>query len=207
MIENILMHLVALIDKFGYFGIAFLMTIESSFLPFPSEIVIPPAGYLASKGKMNIILVILAGSIGSVIGAYINYYIGKIYGKKFILGIGKYFGVKEKHFDKAEAFFYKHGAISTFTGRLLPVIRQYISIPAGIAKMSHIKFAGYTFLGALIWNTVLAVIGYLVGDNQEKIKEYSKELTICAIIVVAVIISIYIFINYKKNRGEADGNV
>ena len=207
MIENILMHLVALIDKFGYFGIAFLMTIESSFLPFPSEIVIPPAGYLAPKGKMNIILVILAGSIGSVIGAYINYYIGKIYGKKFILGIGKYFGVKENHFDEASAVFFKHGAISTFTGRLLPVIRQYISIPAGIAKMSHIKFAGYTFLGALIWNTVLAVIGYLVGDNQEKIKEYSKELTICAIIVVAVIISIYIFINYKKNRGEADGNV
>lgn len=207
MIENVLMYLIALIDKLGYFGVGFLMMIESSFLPFPSEIVIPPAGYLASQGKMNIVLVILAGSIGSVLGAYVNYYIGKLYGKKFVLGVGKYFGVKEEHFNKAEKFFNRHGAIGTFTGRLLPVIRQYISIPAGMANMSHIKFSGYTFLGALIWNTVLALIGYLVGNNQEKIKAYSHELSIAAVMSVVVIISIYVFVNYRKNRGEVDGNI
>lgn len=211
MIESILLWFVDLIDKMGYFGVAFFMMLESSVLPVPSEIVVPPAGYLVYQGKMNMFWVIFSGTIGSLVGAYINYFVAKAFGKKVILGIGKYVGLKEKSFNKAEVFFYKHGSISTFTGRLLPVIRHYISVIAGIAKMSHKKFIFYTVAGAAIWNTILAYIGYFAGVKQEKVadyyKQYSAQIIIGIIISVIIIVFVYIFINKRKNRGEADGNV
>lgn len=207
MIETTLIWFVSLIEKLGYFGIGFLMMIESSVLPLPSEIVVPPAGYLVYQGKMNMFWVIFSGTIGSLAGAYVNYFLARAFGKKIILGLGKYIGLKEKSFNKAEKFFYKHGSISTFSGRLLPVIRHYISVIAGIAKMEHKKFIIYTVLGAAIWNAILAYIGYFAGAEQEKIKEYSKELSICAILFVVILVVIYTMLNIRKNRGEKNADL
>lgn len=207
MIESAMLWFVALIGKMGYFGIGILMMVESSVLPLPSEIVVPPAGYLVYKGEMNMFWVIFSGTVGSLAGAYINYFLARAFGKKVILGVGKYIGLKEKSFNKAEKFFYKHGSISTFSGRLLPVIRHYISVIAGIARMSHKKFMFYTLLGAAIWNTILAYLGYFAGAEQEKIKEYSKEISIGAVIFVFILVCIYIMVNKRKSRGEENGNV
>ena len=203
MIVSILNWLLHLIDTIGYLGIVILMTIESSFIPFPSEVVIPPAGYLAAQGKMNIILVIICGTIGSLLGAYINYFLAMKFGAKIFLKIGKIFGITEKELNKSEQFFNEHGAISTFTGRLLPVIRQYISIPAGIARMSHIKFIIYTVAGAGIWNIVLAFLGYFLGNNEKLIHEYSQKISGIVVIIVIVILAGYVII-YKwiKKRGK-----
>ena len=187
MIVSILNWLLHLIDTIGYLGIVILMTIESSFIPFPSEVVIPPAGYLAAQGKMNIILVIICGTIGSLLGAYINYFLAMKFGAKIFLKIGKIFGITEKELNKSEQFFNEHGAISTFTGRLIPVIRQYISIPAGIARMSHIKFIIYTVAGAGVWNIVLAFLGYFLGNNEKLIHEYSRKISGIVVIIVIVL--------------------
>ncbi len=206
MIEFVMTNLLHLIDTIGYAGIVILMTIESSFIPFPSEIVIPPAGYLAAQGKMNIVYVIIAGTLGSLAGAYVNYYLARKFGEKIFLKIGKPFGLKQKDLDKAENFFNKHGAVGTFTGRLVPVVRQYISIPAGMAKMKHSKFIFYTSLGAGIWNIILAVLGYVLGNNESLIKQYSKKISILMMIVVAIIILGYIFINKKREKGEKNAD-
>jgi membrane protein DedA with SNARE-associated domain len=207
MIEEVLKWLLHLIDTIGYAGIVILMAIESSFIPFPSEIVIPPAGYLAAQGKMNLLLVIISGIIGSIIGAYVNYFIAKWFGEAVFLKIGKPFGLKKEHFEKAKKFFYEHGAISTFTGRLLPVIRQYISIPAGIAKMSHIKFMLYTATGAGIWNAILAMLGYYIGNNEKLLKQYSKNISVAMICLVVVMIIVYIYFKKKNKKGEENADL
>ena len=154
-----------LIYNFGYLGVFVLMTIESSFIPFPSEIILIPAGYLAFKGDLNIFLIIAFAVIGSVIGALINYYIGYYLGKKYLLKHKKIFFIKEKHLLKSENFFKKHGNLATFIGRLIPVVRQYISIPAGFSNMKLSKFIFWTFSGALIWSTFLTLLGYLLGGT------------------------------------------
>ena len=133
-------------DKWGYIGIILLMTLESCFIPFPSEIVMIPAGYLASKDELNLWLCILCGIFGSVLGALINYYVCYFWGKDFVLKWGKYFGIDEKKFSKFESFFNKHGEFSTFISRLIPGIRQYISLPAGLVKMKILNFIFFIIL-------------------------------------------------------------
>ncbi len=183
----------------GYPGIILLMTIESSFVPFPSEIIIPPAAYLASIGEMNIFLVILSGIFGSLIGALINYTLALYLGRAIVYRIAdhrifKILLINSSKIKKAEDFFLKYGNISTFTGRLLPVIRQLISLPAGFSKMSLKYFTFYTFLGSGIWVTILAIFGYAFGAKQELFISYYKEIVyglIFIAIVIIVIISIY----------------
>lgn len=197
MIEQIASFVVNIIDKTGYLGVVFFMMIESSFIPFPSEIVVPPAGYLVSQGRMSMSLVIISSVLGSVLGGLVNYYIAVRFGRPFIMNYGKYFFLTESKFQKVERFFKNHGEITTFVGRLLPGIRQYISFPAGLAKMNLFRFTIFTALGAGIWSVVLAYTGYFVGTNLHIIKEHINKITIVIIPSLVVLVIVYIYL-YKK---------
>ena len=199
MIHDIANTIVSYIGDMGYWGIFLLMFIESTFFPFPSEIIMIPAGYLAYKGDMNLYMVIFMGISGSLAGALVNYYLAMSFGRAFILKYGKYFFIKEKTLDKLESFFTTHGEISTFTGRLIPGIRQLISLPAGLARMNIAKFSFYTSLGAGIWVVVLVAVGYLVGSNEELISEYLKSATLIALVSV-VFITLFYIVRYKRRK-------
>lgn len=177
MLRELAQALVDLIFEWGYLGIFFLMVVESSFIPFPSEIVLIPAGYLASKGDMGILAIMFFAISGSVVGALINYYLALRLGRKILQRYGKYFFIKESTLNKMDDYFKKHGAISTFIGRLIPGIRQLISIPAGLSKMNLIVFVFYTSLGAGIWAFILVMLGYFIGENQELVDIYLKQIT------------------------------
>ena len=197
------------LDHLNYWTITLLMAIESSFIPFPSEIVIPPAAYKSAigRGDMNILLVIVFATIGADFGALINYYIAYFLGRPIIYRfansrIGHMCLITEKSVRKAEDYFDKHGAISTFIGRLIPAIRQLISIPAGLARMKLGSFMLYTTLGAGIWNTVLAGIGYYLStipgiETEEQlmalVNQYSHEIGYAIIAIVVTIIAILIY--------------
>ncbi|QXE89401.1 DedA family protein [Geomonas subterranea] len=184
--------LVETIGAMGYPGIFLLMALESSVFPIPSELVMPPAGYLAQQGQMNMLVAIVCGTLGSLIGAYANYFAAHYLGRPLLLKYGKYVFITEEKFAKVERFFKDHGEISTFIGRLLPVVRHLISLPAGLAGMNHVKFSLYTLLGAGIWVTVLTFIGYFIGSNQELIMRYSHQALIGVVIVSALIIAVYV---------------
>ncbi|OQY42951.1 MAG: DedA family protein [Fusobacteriia bacterium 4572_74] len=190
--SEIVGFLVGTIGNMGYFGIILLMFLESSFFPFPSEVIMIPAGYLAYTGEMNFILVVIFGILGSLLGSWFNYFLASRYGRKLLLKI-----TKEEKIQKLEEFFEKHGHISTFTGRLIPGLRQYISFPAGLAKMNPLKFSIYTGLGAGIWCVILTLLGYILGENQEMIHKYLKEITIITLILVSILIIGYV---YKKKK-------
>lgn len=175
------------------------MFLESSFFPFPSEAIMIPAGYLAFQGEMNLITTITVGTVGSLAGALFNYFLAIKYGRKFLLRYGKYFFLKPESLDKLERFFAKHGEISTFNGRLIPGIRQYISMPAGLAKMPIGRFSAYTILGAGIWVTVLALLGYYLGANEAEIAKYLKSAVVVALIFIASL-TLFYYIR-KRNKG------
>ncbi|MBN1257747.1 MAG: DedA family protein [Planctomycetes bacterium] len=191
----------------GYPGIIILMAIESSFIPFPSEIIIPPAGYLASAAggeKMSLALIILCGIFGSLIGAFVNYYIAVYAGRPFVIKYGRYFLITEDKLEKCEEFFKNHGEITTFVGRLIPMIRQLISFPAGLARMNLAKFTLYTTLGAGIWVIILAFIGYWVGNNMELVEKYLQNATVWMLGGVIVLVLCYIkFHSFRKKRRAA----
>ncbi len=192
-------YLVDTIFHFGYIGIFILMAIESSFIPFPSEIVLIPAGYLAYQGEMSITLIMISAIVGSLTGAYINYLISMSLGRAFILRYGKYFFISEETLQKLDSFFYTHGSISTFTGRLIPGIRQLISIPAGMCKMDLKKFTLYTAFGAGIWALILVLLGYFIGENQKLIHTYLKEITLVTLLLITLLIIWYIK-RHKKTK-------
>jgi len=192
--------LVDTIGSMGYPGIMLLMFIESTFIPLPSELVIPPAGYLISQNQMSWTGVIASGTLGSVLGAVFNYTIAMYLGRPFILKYGRYFGISQSHFIKGENFFLKHGNISTFIGRLILGVRHYISFPAGLCKMKIGKFCFYTALGAGIWVWILTYIGYFVGNNKEKIIEVSKQWSLYVIIACVLLIALYILWHKRKQK-------
>ena len=197
------------LEHLNYWTIMILMTIESSFIPFPSEIVVPPAAYKAAvNDEMNIYLVVLFATIGANFGALINYYLAKWLGRPIVYKFANSrFGhmclIDEEKVKKAEAYFDKHGSISTFIGRLIPGIRQLISIPAGLARMKLGPFLLYTTLGAGIWNCVLAAIGYYLStvpgiETEEQliaqVTVYSKEI---GYIITGLIVFVVCFLVYK----------
>lgn len=198
MIHELAQDLVDLIFDWGYVGIFLLMAVESSFIPFPSEIVLIPAGYLASQGEMSIPLILLSGLSGSLVGAFVNYYLALLVGRKMLEKYGKYIFISHKALNKMDSYFAKHGHISTFTGRLIPGIRQLISIPAGLAKMNIVQFSLFTTLGAGIWALVLTLLGYIIGQNQELIDTYLKEITIFTVIAVIITLGIYFYLQKKR---------
>lgn len=199
MIHEIANTIVSYIGDLGYTGIFLLMFLESTFFPFPSEIVMVPAGYLAYKGEMNLYAVVTVGILGSVAGALFNYYLAIHFGRKFLLHYGKYFFIKETTLDKLEIFFNKHGELSTFNGRLVPGIRQLISLPAGLARMNVVKFSLYTALGAGIWVIVLVALGYLIGTQEELLSEYLHLATLVALLCV-VLITLFYIIRHKRRQ-------
>jgi len=174
LLHGAVLWIVATVGRLGYPGIVALMFLESSFFPFPSEVVIPPAGYLASRGEMSLVWVIAAGILGSLLGALFNYGLAVWLGRPFLHRYGRYVGLTPRALERVEGFFRRHGEISTFVGRLVPGVRQYISFPAGLARMRLVPFCLYTCLGAGAWVVVLAAIGYFVGNNQELVVAYSR---------------------------------
>lgn len=195
--------LVNTVGRMGYTGITALMFLESSFFPFPSEVVMPPAGYLAWKGEMSLWAVLLAGIAGSILGAVFNYWVAVKFGRPFLLKYGKYFFVSQESVEKAEKFFNKHGHVSTLVGRLLPVIRQYISLPAGIARMPMRTFILFTGIGAGAWVIILTVLGYVLGEHQELLKEYLHVITLGCIAAAVIIIGGYLLLlKIKKNKNK-----
>lgn len=194
--------LVDTIGVMGYPGIFILMAMESSVIPIPSELVMPPAGYLAHLGEMNMTAAIICGTVGSLVGAYANYLAAHYLGRPLLLKYGKYVWITEEKFAKVETFFHKHGEISTFIGRLLPVVRHLISLPAGLAGMNRWKFALYTLAGAGLWCTVLTWIGYLIGKEEALIVRYSHHAVIGAVIFSAVLAAVYVWRHKRQNRPD-----
>ncbi len=190
--QEIATAIVALVRDFGYLGIFIMMFLESTFFPFPSEVAMIPSGYLAFKGDMNLTLVIAVGIAGSLAGALFNYYLAKRYGRRGVLKFGKYFFFDEEKLDKMEAFFKKHGSFSTLTSRLIPGVRQFISLPAGLAKMPIKSFLLYTGIGAGVWVTILALLGYFIGGNEALIDTYLHQIIIGTLILIVFATILYV---------------
>lgn len=200
------------LEHLNYWTISLLMTIESSFIPFPSEVVVPPAAYhAASNGEMNVILIILFATLGAICGALINYFISLWIGKPLVYKfadskLGHMLLLSGEKVQNAENYFNEHGAVSTFVGRLIPAIRQLISIPAGLSKMPLGRFVAFTALGAGIWNTVLAMLGFVlekkVPEDQliDTVTHYSHEIGYSIAAIVVVVLAVIIIKNYRKNH-------
>jgi membrane protein DedA with SNARE-associated domain len=192
--------ILATVGSWGYTGIFVLMALESTVLPVPSELVLIPAGYLAYEGKMSFILIVLASTIGSLAGAFLNYAFALWVGRPFLERYGRYFFVRPALLHKTDAFFLSHGAISTFTGRLIPGIRHLISLPAGLTRMDPWKFSLYTCLGAGIWSLVLTLMGYFIGGNEALIKDNLPLVTGAVLGSVALILVSYYF--WQKRQAD-----
>ena len=172
-------------DNLNYGTIALLMAVESSFIPFPSELVVPPAAYKAMQHEsgLSIVLIVLFATLGALAGAFINYFLAKLLGRPIVYKfadsrLGHFLLLDAGKVEKAEDFFREHGAISTLVGRLIPAIRQLISIPAGLSKMKLTAFALYTAIGATFWNIILAILGYVAHGQKDMIQQDSHELSI-----------------------------
>lgn len=189
-------------EGLSYLGVFILMAIESSFLPLPSELVIPPAAWLASQGKMSLWIIILAGTLGSMLGATINYFLSLWLGRPLVYALiesklAKFLRLKRSDLEKTEKMFLKNANQATFIGRLLPVVRHLISIPAGFTKMPYGPFIFFTALGSFIWVSILAVLGYVLGSNQDAIVRYYHEFKIFFWLALGLWLLWFLF---KKSR-------
>ncbi len=189
----------------NYFTITLLMAVESSFIPFPSEVVVPPAAWKAASGELNIVLVVMFSTLGSLIGAFINYYLALWIGRPLVYKfaeskLGHLLLLDAHKVKKAEDYFIRKGNISTLIGRLIPGVRQLISIPAGLVKMNLKNFILYTVIGAGIWNVVLATIGYLAQGQADVIDRYSAEISIVVVVLVVLFIGYVVYRTFFKKR-------
>ena len=191
--------------RLGYPGILVLMAIESSILPLPSELVMPPAGYLAAKGQMNSVLAVGVGTLGSVIGALVNYGLALFVGEPLLRKYGKYVLVSARSLDRTEAFFRRHGEISTLIGRLLPVVRHLISIPAGVSRMNLGRFIFFTALGAGLWCAILTYLGWIIGRHGEQVEAVIGTYvhhTLLTYILPGVVILLAAYVLWRR-RGQS----
>ena len=192
-------------NHMNYYTITLLMAIESSFVPLPSEVVIPPAIWQALRtGELNIYLVVLFATFGAIIGATFNYLMARWLGRVIVYSlaeskVGKLFLLNRAKVEHAEAYFNRHGRSSTFIGRLIPGIRHLISIPAGLAKINVKQFVLYTALGSGIWHIILATLSYYLYTQQDLLKKYMHELSL-GLLAVGVIFVIYLIYKNKKNK-------
>jgi len=194
-------------EHMNYFTITVLMAVESSFIPFPSEAVIPPAAWKAAQGDLNLLLVIFFGTVGALIGALVNYYLAKTLGKiaiyRFVSSrIGRMCLLDMKQIEKAEHYFVRYGNVSTFFGRLIPVVRQVISIPAGLAGMPLKSFIIYTTLGAMLWNIMLAMLGYLLQSQKQYFEQYYRELALILGGLSILFVVYIVYKGFKKNQNQ-----
>ncbi|MFL6359428.1 MAG: DedA family protein [Nitrososphaeraceae archaeon] len=188
------------IAQLGYTGIFFLMILESALIPIPSEIIMPFSGFLSSTGRLDPLLVTLSGSLGNLVGSVLTYYLGIKAGRKFILKYGRYIFFKKEHLESTENLFERYGDRISFAGRLLPGIRTYVSLPAGIGKTNFTKFVAYTFAGSLIWNSMLTYVGMSLGSNWKNIGKYSAYLDVAALLAVAVFVIWFVYKTKRKSK-------
>jgi membrane protein DedA with SNARE-associated domain len=197
-------------ENINYISVFLLMTLESTFLPVPSELVVPPAAWKAAQGEMNFVLLILFSTVGCILGALINYTIAKYLGRKIIYSlvetkVAHMLLLNRGHIEKAESFFIKYGKSSTFIGRLVPVIRHLISIPAGLSQMNIPNFVFYTALGSAIWNSILAALGYFLYKQQDVLKAYFKNLS-NFFILLFILFVIFLIIKYFFKKKDVHFN-
>ena len=188
LVELLAGFVTSVISQIGYIGVFILMMLESALIPIPSEVIMPFSGFLVATGQFNIFYILLAGTLGNLVGSIIAYYIGSFVGRKLILKYGKYIFVDESHLDLADRWFQKFGDRIIFISRNLPAVRTYISLPAGITKMSITKFSIYTLLGSLPWNFALVYIGVILGKNWDTILKYTSILDVIVVIASAGLI-------------------
>ena len=198
-IQILIETLLLIIKELGYIGIFIGMTIESSFFPFPSEVILIPAGTLIARGEMSFFAVFLAGLFGSLTGAWINYFLALFLGRKtvdYLVGkYGKFMFITNKKLKKTDEYFRKHGEVTTFVGRLIFIVRQLISLPAGFAKMNFLKFSLYTALGSGIWTLVLILVGYFFGSS---VQPMMKMIT-AVLLTLSLLITLIYALTRKKN--------
>jgi membrane protein DedA with SNARE-associated domain len=207
MVSQFTAWLVDTIGRMGYTGLFLLMALESSVLPVPSELVMPPAGYLAAKGEMNLGLALLCGVAGSMLGAYANYWVASRLGRWVFVRYGKWVLLTERSLERTERFFARHGEIATFVGRLFPVIRHLISIPAGLARMRLSRFFAYTGAGAGIWCAILLAIGWIIGRaggslSSDRVRDYAHHaLLYVAAATLLLVVTYVVWHRRRKERG------
>lgn len=197
--------IILLVNKFGYFGILFLVALENIFPPIPSEVILTFGGFLTTYTELNIVGVIVFSTIGSVVGAITLYFIGKLLNKERLLKlvdskIGKKLHLKKKDIESADKWFDTKGQKTVFLCRFVPIVRSLISIPAGMSDMNFYKFLAYTSLGTLIWNTVLVILGSVVGENWEKIVSIIEMYSLITLIVLGILFILVIIYFYKKKK-------
>jgi membrane protein DedA with SNARE-associated domain len=203
MLERFIDRLLRVLLDLGYPGIIALMAMESSILPVPSELVMPPAGYWAAKGEMSFALALVCGVVGSIIGALANYYGAQLIGRPLIQRYGKYVFLSEKNLLRSERFFAEHGEISTLIGRLFPVIRHLISIPAGLHRMPLPKFILYTAVGAAVWCAILTWIGYFLGQHEGILRndEIHRYVTWALLALIPLsVIAVLVYVRRRRRR-------
>jgi membrane protein DedA with SNARE-associated domain len=188
------------ISILGYPGIFILMTLESALVPIPSEIIMPFSGFLSTTGRLEPIGVIIASSIGNLIGSIMTYYLGLKIGRTLVLKYGKYILFKRRHLELTERLFAKYGEKISFIGRLLPGIRTYVSLPAGLGKTRPKKFVLYTLAGVVIWNSLLTFIGMQLGRRWQNIDKYSVYLDIIAVALVAAFVIYFVYTNRRDRH-------
>lgn len=197
--EGLSLYFLSFIDDFGYLAVAFLMALENMCIPIPSELILGFAGYLVFMGKMSFSLAFWAGVIGGMVGSILAYYAGALGGRPFVDAYGKYFLIKKSHVDFAQKWFDKYGIMAVFFSRMLPVVRTFISLPAGFAKVRMMPFLIYTFIGTLPWTLLLLYAGFFLGEKWEDILEIGHE----ASLVVVALLAIVAFYFYKKRGARS----
>lgn len=178
--------IISVIEKTGYAGVATLMALESANIPIPSEIIMPFAGYLVSAGKFNLLWVVFWGAFGNLAGSIVSYYFGYFGGRPLLYKFGRFLIIRESDLDLADKWFQRYGAVIIFASRVLPVVRTFISFPAGIARMNIVKFSLYTFAGSFIWSYVLAYIGVIMGENWKYLEAYFRKFDWAIIILIVL---------------------
>ena len=206
-LKPIIDFVISFISSLGYPGIFLLMILESALIPIPSEIIMPFSGFLVSKGTFDPISVVLAGTFGNLVGSILTYYLGIKAGRAFILKYGKYILFKKSHLEFTEELFEKYGDKISFFCRLLPAVRTYISLPCGVGKANFVKFSIYTFLGSLIWNSMLTYVGILLGNNWKNIDKYAIYLDIVAACVIVGFIIWFVVMVRRRNKSRQENEV
>jgi len=194
--------LVHFTETLGYPGIFILTMLESTFMPIPSEVTLLPAGYLIHTGAMNAWVVFVVATAGMLTGSLINYYIAFFLGRGFLVRYGHYFWFPVEKLEGVEKFFLKHGAMSTFIGRLIIGVRHFIAFPAGLAKMDLKQFCFYTLLGGMLWIAILLVVGYLIGDNKEWIAQYFPTIKFAVVGIALAGIGFYVYRHRKQGNSH-----
>ena len=198
LLDSTVAWVVDLVATWGYSGVFVMMFVESSFVPFPSEVAMIPAGYLASQGQMNVVLAVLAGVGGSLCGALLNYQLALRLGLPVLERIGRYVFLKPESFEAAERYFDKHGEVTTFVARLIPGVRQLISVPAGLAGMNVPRFLLYTGLGAGLWSTILVTLGFVAGEQEDLWRPLLGKTTGWVLLVALLLVAAYTHVHLRR---------